>query len=383
VVDEEDVRCSVGLLLQSREGTLAACPRRARTKAVPDSARQWIPETSLTYCVPRRQIYLTLYPLLHPRRTPSMISFTLYLVHLTISTIALVMTGYIRTVTAHPAPWASPLYLGFEITSLVCCVVLLIAILGMPLVDPEITERLGKDAQREDRVTLYEWITFAWVNPLIRLGYEKDLTDDDVPPLSVTMRSEQVFNSLLAISGPRVDAKGNAIPPPSLLRRLATLNAMDFSLDASLTFLSVLCNYASPYLLKKILDSLANPTPESKARAYIYATLALLASVGKAEADLLHLWHGRRESVRVKNQLVAIIYEKALKRKDFSGVVGLGEKKKPEEQGKGKGKKGKKEKKEPEKNVADTGRVVSLMASDTTRGESPGDRSRVHADPSA
>lgn len=297
-----------------------------------------------------------------------MMAFTLYITHLAISIIALVMMGYIRTVTSDTAPWASPLYITLESISVISCFTLLCAILGMPLVDPEITERLGPEAQREDKVTLYEWITFSWVNPLIRLGYEKDLKDDDVPPLSVTMRSEQVFNSLLALSAPTVDAKGNMKPPPSLLRRLATLNAMDFSLDASLTCVSVLCNYASPYLLKKILDSLSNPTPETKARAYIYATLALLASIGKAEADLLHLWHGRRESVRVKNQLVAIIYEKALKRKDFSGVVGLGDKKKEDVDGKGK-KKGKKEKKEPEKNVADTGRVVSLMASDTTRGK--------------
>lgn len=322
------------------------------------------------------QAYLTLHPIFKPSRTPSMMVFTLYITHLTVSLISLVMTGYVRTVTSSPAPWASLAFFALESLSLVASIILIIATLGMPLVDPEITDRLGADVQREDKVTLYDWITFAWVNPLIQLGYKQTLKDDDVPKLSITMRSEQVFASLLAISEPRQDAKGNTIPPPSLLRRLITLNAVDLVMDASLTFVSVLCNYASPFLLKKILDSLSEPTPQTKARAYIYASLALLASVGKAEADLLHLWHGRRGSVRVKNQLVAIIYEKALKRKDFSGVVGLGEK--PEKaEGKskreaGKGKKSKKEKKEekkvPEKNVADTGRVVSLMASDTGRG---------------
>lgn len=307
-----------------------------------------------------------------------MMVFTLYITHFTISLISLVMTGYVRTVTSRPAAWASPAFFALESLSLVTSLILILATLGMPLVDPEITDRLGSDAQLEDRVTLYDWITFSWVNPLIQLGYKQTLKDDDVPKLSITMRTEQVFASLLAISEPRKDAQGTTIPPPSLLRRIITLNAVDLAMDASLTFVSVLCNYASPFLLKKILDSLSEPTPQTKARAYIYASLALLASVGKAVADLLHLWHGRRGSVRVKNQLVAIIYEKALKRKDFSGVVGLGEKAgkdKPADKDKveaGKGKKSKKgkkdEKKVPEKNVADTGRVVSLMASDTSRG---------------
>lgn len=313
-----------------------------------------------------------------------MIVFAVYLSHLSISIISLVMMGYVRTVTGYPASWASPTYIVLESLSVVACLLLLIAIMGMPLVDPEITASLGKDAQKDDRVTLFQWITFSWVNPLIQLGFNKDLQDSDVPPLSLTMRTEQVFNSLLAISQPKLDAEGKKQPVPSLLRRLVRLNAMDFFLDGSLTCVSVFCNYAGPYLIKRILDSISDPTPETKARAYIYAALALLASLGKAEADLFHLWHGRRESVRVKNQLVAIIYEKALKRKDFSGVVGLGEDKSKDngkdkdtktggKDGKGgdkkAGKKGGKEAKKPEKNVADTGRVVSLMASDTTRGK--------------
>lgn len=328
-----------------------------------------------TCCADRvLQTYLTLHPIFKPSRTPSMMVFTLYITHFTTSLISLVMAGYVRTITSRATPWASPTFFALESLTLATSMILITATLGMPLVDPEITDRLGSDAQREDKVTLYDWITFAWVNPLIQLGYKQTLKDEDVPKLSKTMRSEQVFASLLAISEPRKDTKGNTIAPPSLLRRLVTLNAVDLAMDASLTFVSVLCNYASPFLLKKILDSLTEPSPQTKARAYIYASLALLASVGKAEADLLHLWHGRRGSVRVKNQLVAIIYEKALKRKDFSGVVGLGEKAEKDtgkgDVGKGKkSKKGKKEeKKVPEKNVADTGRVVSLMASDTGRG---------------
>lgn len=41
----------------------------------------------------------------------------------------------------------------------------------------------------------------------------------------------------------------------------------------------------------------------------------------KAEADVQHLWYGRRASTRIRSELMAAIYDKALKRKDFSGIV--------------------------------------------------------------
>lgn len=67
-------------------------------------------------------------------------------------------------------------------------------------------------------------------------------------------------------------------------------------------------------------------------------------------ADLIHLWHSRRASLRIYSQLTAAIYEKALKRKDTSGVVG-------EKAGED----------EKEGGTAEAGKVVNLMASDANR----------------
>jgi hypothetical protein len=98
-------------------------------------------------------------------------------------------------------------------------------------------------------------------------------------------------------------------------------------------------NYTGPFFLKyvsrflsashtyvqsrQILDliDLKNPTPESRTRAYIYAFLAFACSICKAQADVQHLWFGRRASTRIRSELMAAIYDKALKRKDFSGIV--------------------------------------------------------------
>ena len=80
----------------------------------------------------------------------------------------------------------------------------------------------------------------------------------------------------------------------------------------------------TPTHYRRILDSLdpANENnPEARARGYIYAFLAFLSLLCKAEADVLHLWHGRRASTRIRSELMASIYAKALVRKDYSGII--------------------------------------------------------------
>ncbi len=37
--------------------------------------------------------------------------------------------------------------------------------------------------------------------------------------------------------------------------------------------------------------------------------------------DVQHLWYSRRSSTRIRSELMAAIYDKALKRKDYSGIV--------------------------------------------------------------
>jgi ABC-type multidrug transport system fused ATPase/permease subunit len=116
-----------------------------------------------------------------------------------------------------------------------------------------------------------------------------------------------------------------------------------------LAIASVALRYTGPLFLNLILASIGpDLTPESRSKAYIYAVLALVATITRSELDLQHLWFGRRVAVRVRSELMAVIYDKALKRKDFSGVVDK--------------KNGNKE----EKASADVGKIVNLMSNDAS-----------------
>jgi ABC-type multidrug transport system fused ATPase/permease subunit len=163
-----------------------------------------------------------------------------------------------------------------------------------------------------------------------RLGSSGYLQDSDVYTLSPTQRSKPLYAAFQRIAA------------SSLLRKMLKTNGLDLFLDAALTAVSVVLNYSSPYFIKKIIEALTAPTPESIAKAYTYALLAFLATLAKAQCDLNHLWFSRRAAVRVKSTLTSAIYEKALLRVDKSGV------------GESKG-------------TAGVGKVVNLMAGDTNR----------------
>lgn len=102
-----------------------------------------------------------------------------------------------------------------------------------------------------------------------------------------------------------------------------------------------------------------------------------LSTVFKAEADVLHLWHGRRASTRMRSELMAAIYAKALVRKDYSGITDKKEENKAGESlpaSKKESKKAKKEEKrrrkeEETKNTAgaNVGKIVNLMSGDANR----------------
>jgi ABC-type multidrug transport system fused ATPase/permease subunit len=96
--------------------------------------------------------------------------------------------------------------------------------------------------------------------------------------------------------------------------------------------------------------------------AYFFAIAACVCQLIKSQSDLQHLYFSRRASVRVKGELVASVYEKALKRKDVTGAVQKDQGKDP----KGKGKEDK-EGAPQDSSSADVGKIVSLIAADSDR----------------
>ncbi|BGP48208.1 hypothetical protein JCM10450v2_004080 [Rhodotorula kratochvilovae] len=212
----------------------------------------------------------------------------------------------------------------------------------------------------ERTVTLGSWIVFAWVEALIAKGKRHQLGYRDVWKLPETMQSQGVKQDTEQLKSSRI------------ISRIFFNNSLDLILSLTLGLTSSFLSYASPFFLKQILEALTPPAPGTpydptlRQSAYIYALLAFVAQVSRAEVDLQQLWHERRAITRARTALMGEVYEKALKRKDASGATGgadEGAADKAPTQGKGKAKKAV----PAARGSTSTGKIVSLMAGDVNK----------------
>lgn len=174
------------------------------------------------------------------------------------------------------------------------------------------------------------------------------------------MQSEGVRRSSLELTSTR------------MIPRIFFNNSLDLVLSLTLGLTSSTLAYAAPFFLKQILTSLEPPPegmpadPTLRQSAFIYAALAFFAQLLRAEVDLQQLWHERRAIVRCRSQLMGEVYEKALKRRDLSGVIAKKEDSGLDKDGKPLDEKTKK-KKEETASGGSTGKIVNLMSSDAQR----------------
>ncbi|KAJ7186191.1 hypothetical protein C8R46DRAFT_1343242 [Mycena filopes] len=301
--------------------------------------------------------------------TPPYDLFTLYLVYFVTGLVQLAGYVFEYSVEGTPLPGGFVLFgMGLNVAS---TLVLLTVVLRMPLDVPSSrtdVAQIGVTVSPEDYTSLFKWISFSWIYPLIKQGTYTTLSDKDVFQLSPNMQSRPVF------------IKFSSLKLPTLTQKLWAANSLDIIVDFLLTIVSVIFNYAGPFFLKRILDAIDNPAPtrRDKGKACIYAVLMLLCAVLKAQTDLQHLWCGRRASTRIRVELIAAVYDKALKRKDFSGLVDRDKARDAAELRKGTDgittkqpskaeQKRSAEKADDPKAGADTGKIVNLMAGDQTR----------------
>ncbi|KZP20510.1 hypothetical protein FIBSPDRAFT_932199 [Athelia psychrophila] len=256
--------------------------------------------------------YGAMRPIVKAQATAPYDLFILYLIQLVMSCLLLGGVAYEHDVYNRPLP--SPSSMASLVFNLAATLVLLGVVLSMPLALPSNRVKksdIGVTVSPDDYVTLWGWITFSWIAPIIKKGAHTTLVDSDIWSLSPTMSSKPLF------------AKFAVTRRPTLIKRLWAANKADMMTDMLLTYLGVVFSYAGPFFLRKILSELDNEqiTQRDRSNAYLYAFLAFVFTLLKSQTDLTQLWIGRRAATRIRTELMAAIYAKALKRKDYSGVI--------------------------------------------------------------
>lgn len=189
---------------------------------------------------------------------PPWSSFTVYTVLFSVSFTILMMAVYTRIADGQLPVWATATVLVLEstnaaITLLLASIIAMLrfntpltigrAVGGRPLLS--LTSQLV--IAPDDVVSVWGWLTFSWVTPLIKQASNEEMQPDDLPPLSTTMRTKQVFQLF------------NDTKARNLFLRIVYANRFDLIVDGALTFVAAVFSYMSPYFFQRILWVIDEP----------------------------------------------------------------------------------------------------------------------------
>lgn len=200
----------------------------------------------------------------------------------------------------------------------------------------------------EDAVTLWQWLSFSFMHPLLKLASQRTLQEEDVWKLSPFFQHRLLFNRYLRLMK---EENSSRIGEKSLFWILIRSNTVDLTIGLIVELWSTVVGFVSTFAIKRILDGLS---VGDRSLSFKFAVLHFLCNMSFAQFDLCGKWHTRRCYERTRGQLFNILHDKALRRKDMSGVVST---KSPSSAADGKD--------EDELNHANVGKISNLMAGDS------------------
>ncbi|KAK1755846.1 putative ATP-dependent permease [Echria macrotheca] len=189
----------------------------------------------------------------------------------------------------------------------------LVILLNMPLRDPLLdstdigvpfTEPSSRVRSPEDIITLWQWMTVSWMEPLMQVGNMRQLNDRDVWCLPYEFQHSRLHERFRELRG-------------SVFVRILKANGLDLLITTCLGLLDMFGRLAEPILLQQLLGALTREPARPKT-AFVYAGLTLLTRVVRGQAGVFILWFQRREYERSRGEMITMIYEKTLRRKAFT-----------------------------------------------------------------
>ncbi|CAO3650101.1 unnamed protein product [Cunninghamella blakesleeana] len=221
---------------------------------------------------------------------------------------------------------------------------------GPPFIDIE-----GRSVNAFNVASIWAVLTFGWVAPLVKFAYKKkNLTDDDLPVLSLHYRCYYLFHHF----GKYRHSK--------LVYRIYRANRFGFIMQIILTIIMALLHYAPAYFINKILNLIQNVNTVEKDNHFIENSIPLVIGLGASSLAYITVMNqnfyisSSTLLVRVKSMLCSEIYRKTLCR----AVTNTDFENDKKEQSKKEDSKNNKNKEDFGHN---SGAVINLMGTDLSR----------------
>jgi ABC-type multidrug transport system fused ATPase/permease subunit len=158
---------------------------------------------------------------------------------------------------------------------------------------------------KEMNATWFHRFTFSFVDDLIEIGFQKPLEYDDLDDLLKEDTSRAVLE----------EYHKKFRRERSLLMNLFVLVQKEFAWQQLATLVTVVTVIGGPYLLRLILLDIEDKSkPLDWQKLLTYSVLLFVISMIRSVSDGQLYFLGRRIGIRVRSVIIALVYEKSLKR---------------------------------------------------------------------
>eukprot|EP00271_Cylindrocystis_brebissonii_P007833 TRINITY_DN2165_c0_g1_i1.p1 TRINITY_DN2165_c0_g1~~TRINITY_DN2165_c0_g1_i1.p1 ORF type:complete len:1709 (-),score=349.89 TRINITY_DN2165_c0_g1_i1:1265-6391(-) len=149
-------------------------------------------------------------------------------------------------------------------------------------------------------------ITFQWMNPVMRLGHQRPLQDEDVWQLDPVDKS-----STVSVKFQEVWKEEQKKKSPTLLWAVHSCFAARFWSAGIYKLLDSLTQFIGPVMLKSLLSSMQSDEPAW--HGYVYATIIFAGIVAGVFFDAQFFTKVQRVGYQLRQALVAAVFRKSLR----------------------------------------------------------------------
>ncbi|KAD5960457.1 hypothetical protein R6Q59_013564 [Mikania micrantha] len=156
------------------------------------------------------------------------------------------------------------------------------------------------------KASIFQLVTFSWLNPLFIVGKRKTLDQDDVPNIDTLDSSHftsEFFDECL---------KQNGSEHPSIYKAIYLFTRKKIAINAMFAIANAVASYVGPYLISDLVSFLNEKKTRNLTSGYLIALGFLGAKFVETLTQRQWIFGARQLGVRLRAALISHIYKKGL-----------------------------------------------------------------------
>ncbi|KVH87786.1 AAA+ ATPase domain-containing protein, partial [Cynara cardunculus var. scolymus] len=156
------------------------------------------------------------------------------------------------------------------------------------------------------KASIFQLVTFSWLNPLFVVGIKKPLDQDEVPDVDINDSgsfTSKFFDECLNHQGTE---------NPSIYKVIYLFTRKKVAINALFAVTSAAASYVGPYLINDLVSFLNEKETRSLTSGYLIAVGFLTAKVVETLTQRQWIFGARQLGLRLRAALISHIYKKGL-----------------------------------------------------------------------